>query len=79
MFSCEYLSLKLKITTYDLKLQIINTKSDAVFTINNSYHPEIINMLNRKQFNSKQEKETVKYLKLTYVGKATKFVTKLLK
>jgi hypothetical protein len=62
---------------FRLRLYPINTpeKDTLIFPetlCNNSYSPEMTNMLNCKQSTIKQERETVKYIKFTYTKKRDK-------
>jgi hypothetical protein len=46
---------------------------------NNNYKDSIINQLSKTKQKVKQEKEGFKWAKFTYIGKETKFITKLFK
>ena len=67
--------------TYNLSTADMQKEKDTIqhILVNNKYDPSILEEIKNKKKRQKHDIETIKWAKFTYIGRETKFITKIFK
>ena len=70
-----------RMNTYNLSIADMQKEKDTIqhILVNNKYDHSILEEIKNKKKRQKHDIETIKWAKFTYIGRETKFITKIFK